>query len=72
MSGPLSGLKVVDPSQFILGRIATQIPGDMGADVIKIESPNGDMNRYIGPDATRKWRALFRGMNRNKRSVVSI
>ena len=70
MSGPLSGLKVVDLSQFILGPIATQILGDMGADVIKIESPNGDMNRDIGPQRYPKMAALFLGINRNKRSVV--
>jgi crotonobetainyl-CoA:carnitine CoA-transferase CaiB-like acyl-CoA transferase len=70
MSGPLAGLKVVDLSQFILGPVATQILGDMGADVIKIESPNGDMNRDIGPARYPKMAALFLGMNRNKRSVV--
>ena len=70
MNGPLSGLKVVDLSQFILGPVATQILGDMGADVIKIESPNGDMNRDIGPQRYPKMAALFLGMNRNKRSVV--
>jgi crotonobetainyl-CoA:carnitine CoA-transferase CaiB-like acyl-CoA transferase len=70
MNGPLAGLKVVDLSQFILGPVATQILGDMGADVIKVESPNGDMNREIGPQRYPKMAALFLGMNRNKRSVV--
>jgi crotonobetainyl-CoA:carnitine CoA-transferase CaiB-like acyl-CoA transferase len=70
MSGPLSGLKVVDLSQFILGPIATQILGDLGADVIKIESPNSDMKRDIGPQRHPKMAALFLGMDRNKRSVV--
>ena len=70
MNGPLTGLKVVDLSQFILGPVATQILGDMGADVIKVESPNGDMNREIGPQRYPKMAALFLGMNRNKRSVV--
>jgi formyl-CoA transferase len=69
-TGPLAGLRVIDLSQFILGPVCTQILGDMGADVIKIETPDGDMNRDIGPSRHIKMAALFLGMNRNKRSVV--
>jgi crotonobetainyl-CoA:carnitine CoA-transferase CaiB-like acyl-CoA transferase len=69
-AGPLRGIRVVDLSQFILGPIATQIMGDMGADIIKVESPAGDMNRDIGPQRHPKMAALFLGMNRNKRSIV--
>jgi len=70
VTGPLKGIRVVDLSQFILGPIATQILGDMGADVIKVESPRGDMNREIGPQRYPNMAALFLGMNRNKRSIV--
>jgi crotonobetainyl-CoA:carnitine CoA-transferase CaiB-like acyl-CoA transferase len=69
-SGPLSGFRVVDLTQFILGPIATQILGDYGADVIKIENPVGDLNRKIGPARHPDMAAMFLGMNRNKRSVV--
>jgi crotonobetainyl-CoA:carnitine CoA-transferase CaiB-like acyl-CoA transferase len=69
-SGPLTGLKVLDMTQFILGPVATQILGDMGADIIKIESPEGDPNRFIGPSRAEGMAALYMGMNRNKRSAV--
>jgi formyl-CoA transferase len=69
-SGPLSRIRVLDMSQFILGPVATQIMGDMGADIIKVESPEGDANRYIGPRQYEGMAALFLGMNRNKRSIV--
>jgi formyl-CoA transferase len=69
-SGPLVGLRVIDLTQFILGPVATQILGDYGADVVKVEQPGGDLNRSIGPARHPGMSAMFLGMNRNKRSVV--
>jgi formyl-CoA transferase len=69
-AGPLNGIRVLDLSQFILGPLATQILGDLGADIIKVESPQGDLNRLIGPARHPGMAALYLGMNRNKRSVV--
>jgi len=69
-TGPLAGIRVLDLTQFILGPVATQILGDMGADILKIESPDGDQNRYIGPSPIPAMAALYMGMNRNKRSAV--
>ena len=69
-SGPLAGFRVVDLTQFILGPVATQILGDYGADVIKIENPVGDLNRKVGSARHPDMATLFLGMNRSKRSVV--
>ena len=69
-SGPLCGFRVVDLTQFILGPVATQILGDYGADVVKIENPGGDLNRKIGPARHPDMAAMFLSMNRSKRSVV--
>ena len=68
--GPLAGFRVVDLTQFICGPVATQILGDYGADVIKVEQPGGDLNRKIGPERYPGMTAMFIGMNRNKRSIV--
>jgi crotonobetainyl-CoA:carnitine CoA-transferase CaiB-like acyl-CoA transferase len=69
-SGPLAGVRVVDLSINVLGPLATQILGDMGADIIKVETPRGDDNRRTGPTRSKDMAALFLTFNRNKRSIV--
>ena len=68
--GPLHGITVLDVSSVILGPMAGQYLGDIGADVIKIEAPEGDITRSIGPRRSEAMGALFLANNRNKRSVV--
>jgi crotonobetainyl-CoA:carnitine CoA-transferase CaiB-like acyl-CoA transferase len=67
---PLEGVKVLDLTTVIMGPFTTQVLGDFGADIIKIEDPNGDMTRDIGPSKTSKMSSMFLGVNRNKRSLV--
>ncbi|MEZ5901652.1 MAG: CoA transferase [Hyphomicrobiaceae bacterium] len=69
-TGPLAGVRVIDLTINVLGPVATQILGDMGADVIKVESPGGDDMRRIGPARSEGMGAFFLNMNRNKRSIV--
>lgn len=68
--GPLAGVRVIDVTTAVLGPLATQILGDMGADVVKVESPQGDTMRQIGPTRGRDMAVMFLNINRNKRSVV--
>jgi crotonobetainyl-CoA:carnitine CoA-transferase CaiB-like acyl-CoA transferase len=68
--GPLAGVRVIDLTQVVLGPIGTQILGDAGADVVKVEPPDGDMTRFIGPRRSEGMAAYFANLNRNKRSVA--
>ncbi|CAN5172992.1 CoA transferase [soil metagenome] len=68
--GPLSGVKVSDLTINVLGPVATQALGDMGADVIKVEPREGDPLRQTGPARNSGVSAFFLNMNRNKRSIM--
>ncbi len=69
-TGPLAGIRIVDMTSVLMGPFATQILADYGADVIKIESAEGDLIRLAGAMRNAKMGSLFLQCNRNKRSVV--
>lgn len=70
MKGALDGIKVVDMTSVGFGPYATQLLGDYGAEVIKVESPQGDITRGIAPYRNPRMGHFFISANRNKRSVV--
>lgn len=70
MAGALDGIRVVDLTTVILGPWATQMLGDMGADVIKVETHQGDTTRHTGDRRNPGMAAFFMATNRNKRSVI--
>lgn len=70
MSGPLEGVRIVDMTSVLMGPFASLMLGDMGADIIKVEAPAGDITRQIGPQPDKGMGPHFMHNNRNKRSIV--
>src|SRR5947209_19442599 len=72
--GPLAGIRVVDVTTALAGPFATMLLADLGADVIKVEPPSGDIPRFAGPfmrdDAERAYGGYFGSVNRNKRGIT--
>lgn len=69
-TGPLAGVRVLDLTAVVLGPLATQVLGDWGADVIKLEPPEGDLMRANGVSTVPGLSSIFLAINRNKRSLV--
>lgn len=67
---PLAKLRVIDFTQFLSGPYCTQMFADLGAEVIKVEAPQGDLSRFIPPNFVRDDSVYYLSINRSKRSVV--
>src|SRR3984885_6331014 len=69
-TGPMVGLRVIDLTAMVMGPYCTQIMADMGADVIKVEPPQGDNTRYISVGPAPGMSGVFVNVNRGKRGIV--
>jgi crotonobetainyl-CoA:carnitine CoA-transferase CaiB-like acyl-CoA transferase len=67
---PLAGVRVLDLTHALAGPYCTMLLGDLGADVVKLEPPEGDHSRHWGPPFIEGESSYFLSVNRNKRSVV--
>ena len=70
MSGPLSGIRIIEVGHMLAGPYCGLLLADMGAEVIKIEPPEGDIARTVSPHFIGPHNAYFASLNRNKKSVV--
>ena len=70
MSGPLAGIRVLEVGHMLAGPYCGLLLADMGADVVKIEPPEGDISRRVSPHQIGPHNAYFASLNRSKRSVV--
>lgn len=68
--GPLANVRVIDLTSTLMGPMCTQILADLGCDVIKVESEDGDTTRFIPPALEPAYGAMFANLNRGKRSIV--
>jgi crotonobetainyl-CoA:carnitine CoA-transferase CaiB-like acyl-CoA transferase len=68
--GPLNGVRIVDLTAMVMGPYCTQIMADMGADVIKVEPPQGDNTRFISVGPAPGMSGVFVNVNRGKRAIV--
>ncbi|MFW7343244.1 CoA transferase [Pollutimonas sp. H1-120] len=69
-SKPLAGYRVLDLTTFLSGPFCTQILADLGAEVVKLEAPEGDSSRHIPPHFVGRDSAYFLGINRDKKSIA--
>jgi crotonobetainyl-CoA:carnitine CoA-transferase CaiB-like acyl-CoA transferase len=69
-AGPLAGVRIIDLTSVMMGPYATMLLGDYGADVVKVESPEGDVMRHAAPMKHPRMGAMYLQGNRNKRSIV--
>jgi crotonobetainyl-CoA:carnitine CoA-transferase CaiB-like acyl-CoA transferase len=66
----LDGIRIVEMTAAVFGPYATAMLADLGAEVIRVEPPNGDLSRMLGPGRNPKMSPIFLSLNRNKRSIA--
>ena len=69
-SGPLAGVRILDLTSVVMGPFATQLLSQMGAEVIKVETPEGDNMRHVGPMKHERMGHIFLHANAGKQSIV--
>lgn len=70
MTGPLTGIRIIEVGHMLMGPYCGMLLADLGAEVVKVEPPGGDIARRISPHSIGPHNAYFASLNRNKRSVV--